>query len=169
MQIKDLLKILYGSLAGSLLYIPLMFLPLAGPLYAGIFAGKKAGTMPIAGFFIGVASAILGYLAWIYAIFPFFNIRTDGLLSGIFWMLFLAWNIFCALLAGIGGMLGSILAYSEKMFSGHNSNSRRNKPMETEELREPETRAPTFIICPGCGTSNQEDSTNCKNCGKDIR
>jgi hypothetical protein len=169
MQIKDCLRIVYGLLAGSLLYIPLVLLPLAGPLYAGIFAGKKAGTMPVAGFFVGAASAAIGYLFWVYAIFPFFNIRTEDLISGIFWMLFLGWNIFCAILAGIGGMMGSILSYSKKMRSEYNGKDRKKGPMETEESRAPETTAPTFIICAGCGTSNQEDSTHCKNCGKDIR
>jgi hypothetical protein len=168
MQIKDLLRIGYGMLAGSLLYIPLILIPLAGPLYAGIFAGKKARTMPLTGFFVGIASAAIGYLFWAYAIFPFFNIRAVDLFSGIFWVLFLAWNIFCALLAGIGGVLGSILAYSEKMLSSNNINRRKNVSTDADEIKDPETKPPTFVICPGCGTSNQEDSTNCKNCGKDI-
>jgi hypothetical protein len=167
MPIKDFLRILYGCLAGAVLYVPLVFLPLAGPLYAGIFAGKKARTMPIAGFFVGVASALFGYLAWISVIFPFFNIRTGDFLSDIFWILFLGWNIFCALLAGIGGMLGSILSYSEKMLSGR-TNRRQNEPGVSHEINEPEPQAPTFVICPSCGTSNREDSTHCVNCGKDI-
>jgi hypothetical protein len=169
MQIRDLLRILYGSLVGSLLYILLVFLPLAGPLYAGIFAGRKARTMPITGFFVGVSSAVLGYLAWVYVIFPFFNIRTEDFIAGIFWILFLAWNIFCALLAGIGGILGSILAYSENMLSSSHNNRRKKDFVESPGKNAPEPHVPTFVICPSCGTSNQEDSTHCKNCGKDIR
>ena len=169
MQIKNLFRALYGILAGSLLYIPLVLLPLAGPLYAGIFAGKKARTMPIAGFFAGIASAILGYLFWINVIFPFFSLKPGDLVSGIFWVLFLAWNVFCALLAGIGGMLGSILSYSENRLSMFSGKTMKNEPIEPEDSPTTETNAPTFIICPDCGTSNQEDSANCKNCGKDIR
>jgi hypothetical protein len=168
MQIKDYVRIIYGTFAGSLLYIPLVLLPLAGPLYAGIFAGKKAKTMPVAGFFVGAASAAIGYLFWVYAIFPFFNIRPEDLVSGIFWMLFLGWNIFCAILAGIGGVIGSILSYSEKMLSGRNINGRKIDPRVIPEVNGTEPNAPTFVICPGCGTSNPEDSTHCKNCGKDI-
>jgi hypothetical protein len=167
MQIKDLLRAVYGIIAGTLLYIPLMLVPFAGPLYAGIFAGKKARTMPLTGFLVGIASAALGYLFWTHEVFPLFNIRTADYVSGIFRVLFLGWNIFCALLAGIGGMMGSILAYSEKMLSGYNGARRENK--QTEDIRPPETSPPTFIICPSCGTSNQEDSTHCKNCGRDIR
>jgi len=168
MKIKDILRVLYGLLTGSLLYIPLVLLPLAGPLYVGIFAGKKARTMPITGFFVGVGAVAMGYLFWVYAIFPLFGIKTDDALSGIILLLFLAWNIFCALLAGIGGILGSILSYSEKMLSGQNLQGMKNKPDGTDDISTPETTPPTFIICPSCGTSNQEDSKHCKNCGKDI-
>ena len=169
MQIKDFFRVAYGTLAGSLLYIPLVLLPLAGPLYAGIYAGKKARTLPVAGFLVGLSSAAIGYLFWVYVIFPFFNIRPDNLFSDIFWAVFLAWNIFCALLAGIGGMMGSILAYSEKKLKEYNGNVRKKDPMDTDDARAPETSAPTFVICPSCGTSNREDSTYCKSCGKDIR
>jgi Na+/proline symporter len=167
MEIKSIIRMAYGILAGSLLYVPLVVIPFAGPLYSGIFTGRKAGTMPIAGFFAGFLSGVIGYLLWALVIFPFFNVRPQGLLQGIFWLVFLAWNILSFFLAGIGGVMGSILSYSEGMRPGYPNG--KNRQEDSYERAAPETSAPTFVICPSCGTSNPEDSTHCRNCGKDIR
>ena len=164
---------LYGLIIGSLLYVPFVIVPLIGPLVAGISAGRIAKTSPQRGFLIGIASAAIGFLIWIFVVFPFFNVRPDSLLSGIFWLLFALWNVFTALIAGIGGILGSMLSLSERMLSSYKGTG-RNIPREqtgtgAAETNASETNAPVFVICPACGTSNPENGASCVNCGKEMK
>ncbi len=168
MQIKEAIRMLYGLALGSLVYVPLVLVPIIGPLFAGISAGKIAKMRPQQGFLLGVASAAIGFLLWVFLVFPFFNLRPDTILSEIFWMLFILWNLFCILLAGIGGLLGSMLSLSDRMFFSHKGTNDKIS-RETVEENANGSNAPVYVICPACATSNAEDAVRCINCGKEIR
>ena len=167
MDARGALRIGYGIMAGTLIYMPLVLLPIAGPLYAGVYAGRKARTSPLGGLTVGVSCALLGYLFWISVVFPCLNLRPDGLLSGIFWLAFLGWNVFCGLLSGVGGMMGAMLSYSEKGYNACRTGRARTTDQD-EKIPPAAPRAPTFIVCPACGTGNQEDAARCKSCGQEI-
>lgn len=168
MRTTDSLRALGAMIYGTLLYVPLTLLPLAGPFYAGMQAGKKAKTGPVMGFFAGIISAVAGYLFWVTVLFPFLGIRPDNILSDIFWIAFLGWNVLCAFISGIGGMMGSMLSFTESNFKAYGKNADRPGPEEADLTEEHNNSAPTFIICPSCGTSNEEKAKQCKSCGKEI-
>lgn len=167
MPMKELFRTVFAIIYGSTLYVPLVLLPLAGPLYVGIHTGRRAGASPVGGFFIGASCAAIGFLFWVAVIFPFFNIRPDGILSGIFIAAFFAWNILCAFVAGAGGMMGSMLSYTKRIYSEYAGTAK--KPAPTAERSGDRGKCvPTYIICPSCGTSNEETIAKCKSCGRDI-
>jgi hypothetical protein len=168
MQVKEAARMLYGLALGSLIYVPLALVPVIGPLAAGLSAGKAAKVRPPQGFLLGVGSAAVGFLLWVFLVFPFFNVRPDNLPLGIFWLLFALWNLFGAMVAGIGGVLGSMLSLSERVFSSRNGTNRGRAGKTGEEIPN-ESDAPVYVICPACATSNTEDAVHCINCGKEIR
>lgn len=168
MQVKEAARVLYGLALGSLIYVPLALVPVIGPLAAGLSAGKAAKVRPPQGFLLGVGCAVSGFLLWVFVVFPFFNVRPDNLLSGIFWLLFALWNLFGALVAGVGGVLGSLASLSERVFSSR-SVTNGGRSGKTEEAIPNESSAPVYVICPACATSNTEDAIYCINCGRKIR
>jgi len=158
---------IYATIYGSLLSIPLILIPIIGPLYAGIQTGKAAKVFPIAGFTTGFLSYTIGGAIWVFALFPLIGIRPEGILTGIFLFLFTGWNILCAFIAGIGGMMGSMMSYAEDAFTAGREWDEKSD-IYTEEDIDRGKNTTTYVVCPSCGTTNPEDSEYCTGCGKEI-
>lgn len=161
MSIKEILRILFAVLTGSLLYIVLILIPIIGPLITGLIAGWIAKSKPKTGFFIGVISGIIGFLFLIFIAFPTWNLN----LNFFVWWIFLIWNLIAFLFTGVGAILGSMMSTTADFFSKFDRSERRKK--EDIYVHEPET--PIFVVCPNCGMSNPEDKGYCSSCGTPLR
>lgn len=154
---KEIPRLLFAVLAGSLLYIILVWIPLIGPLIVGLTVGWIARCNVRKGFFIGVLSGFTGFLYLIYVAFPDMNF--------LLWWGFLVWNLFASLFTGVGAVLGSMMSTTTEFFSKFDRFERRKR----KDIYVHEPKVPIFIVCPNCGTSNTEDECYCSSCGNPIR
>ncbi len=158
MNLKSLGRNVLGFLAGSLIYFILVLLPFAGPLLSGIAAGRIAKKGPGAGFFLGAFSGIAGACLWAYLLFIVLDLRLDSFFSWLFLFIFVLWNAASIIFAGIGGVLGSIAAGTERLFSGPSPGA----------VYESGESVMTLVVCPDCGTANPEENIMCSSCGAKI-
>ncbi|MEA3254281.1 MAG: zinc ribbon domain-containing protein [Candidatus Altiarchaeota archaeon] len=155
MSLKEIPRLLFAVLAGSLLYVILVWIPLIGPLIVGLTAGWIARCNVRKGFFIGVLSGFTGFLYLVHIAFPDMNF--------FLWWIFLVWNLFAFLFTGVGAVLGSMMSKTNEFFTYYkNSFAGGNKPYE------PQAEVYTLIICPNCGLSNPEESVYCSSCGNPL-
>lgn len=162
MSIKETLRILFAVLVGSLIYIPLVLIPLLGPLITGLVAGWISKTSTKRAFFIGVISGTLGFLFLVFIVVPNWNLRLNLFL----WWIFFIWNLIAILFTGVGASFGSMISSTAEFFSDFRRFriKDRGKGEERKRFYESEAEIHTFIICPNCGISNPEESEYCSNC-----
>ncbi|MBM3309516.1 MAG: zinc ribbon domain-containing protein [Candidatus Altiarchaeales archaeon] len=169
--------------AGGLLYVGLNWIPIIGPLAVGFLVGYTAKDDPRNGFRLGVYSATFGafLLAVILGNSGLFNTTEAGtLLSMLVAWILVMWNLAGIMLAGLGGILGSLVGQARTMLgmipSGLNMipfgiSFGMPKPRRVLKLQAPpggEEKRIKFRICENCGSSNQEDSKTCENCRKKL-
>lgn len=178
---------------GGVLYLGLNWIPIIGPLAVGFIVGYIIKEKPSTGFKAGVYSAALGVitLAVVFSRTGLFNPAETGMLTALLttWILVI-WNVVGILIAGLGGLLGSLAGQAKRMFEGITSGITTlpfgisfgvPKPRKVIKLRPPpmdeysktktmeEEKRIKFIICPHCGLSNPDSSKNCENCGKKLK
>jgi len=177
---------------GGILYLSLNWIPVLGPLAVGFIVGYAIKQNPGRGFRAGVYSAALGVLmlALLLAETGLINPAETGTLWLLLtsWILFI-WNLAGILLAGLGGMLGSLARQTKRMMDALGTGMAampfnisfgapapkrvlrlRAPPMEATEKPEEaagEERV-VFVICPHCGSSNLESNKKCGNCGRKL-
>ena len=192
---NDLKQTAYAAavlLAGGLLYLTLNWIPILGPLAAGFAVGYALrGSMPGTGFKAGVYAASLGVIGVAFlldSIGLFDSSQTSPLVLFVAMWVLLVWNIAGILLAGIGGMLGSLTGQAKRIVdilqSGAgfplNISLGMPKPKRVVNLRPPpayqkekpqqeDEKRMRFSICPQCGASNPDTSAICGSCGRTLR
>ncbi len=153
------LRIITGTLVGSLIYVILNWIPLLGPLSAGLAGSRIAKGR---GFLVGVLSGIFGFAVLLFFVFPRWGISGNFFLM---WIL-LFWNLIGIILAGLGGLMG----YTTKRWSGFSYQfgsggvSGRREKERRDSIDEPGTPE-MLVICPACGSSNPDGSVRCNFCG----
>ncbi|MBN2014861.1 MAG: zinc ribbon domain-containing protein [Candidatus Altiarchaeota archaeon] len=139
---------------GAAIYPLSFWILFLGPMMSGFVAGWIAKTKPKEGFILGVVSAFLGFLILVHAL-DVFNIGIITLSDVLFFWIFMLWNLFGFLLAGVGGVLGSLLSKPVEALK------ETKKPLK--DFKEP--AAEVYLVCPSCGHSNSEEDEYCKSCG----
>jgi len=162
MSIRAVLRILAGTVAGAILYIPLVLVPVAGPLASGFAAGWVARTTPMKAFWTGFAAGALGFLAWVFYILPGWDLKPD-LISGVFLWVFLAWNMLSVMASAVGSIFGSMISSARKLLSDFGERTREERRVERD------ADVPVYVICPECGASNPDESALCEACGANIQ
>lgn len=144
---------------GTVLYPVLGWIIVLGPIMSGFAVGWIARCKPKEGFILGSVSAFLGFLLLMHAL----NVLDIDLITLsdvlVFWA-FMLWNLFGFLLAGVGGVLGSIL--SKPMESVHEAGTQKKTVMVEESPAE------VYVVCPACGHGNSEEDEYCKSCGTKL-
>ncbi|MDD5111671.1 MAG: DUF5518 domain-containing protein [Candidatus Altiarchaeota archaeon] len=177
---------------GGLLYLSLNWIPVIGPLAAGFFVGySQQGSTPKAVFRAGAYAGLLGVVGVAMLLDTIGLLDTSQTSTAIvfltLWVL-LVWNIVGVLLAGIGGMLGSLTGQAKRLVdilqSGAgfplNISLGMPRPRRVVNLRPPpaysnerpgheDEKKLKFSICPQCGASNPDTSALCGSCGMTLR
>ncbi|OYT53426.1 MAG: hypothetical protein B6U72_05590 [Candidatus Altiarchaeales archaeon ex4484_2] len=148
-------KNLFTVLKVSILYALFSILFIIGPLAVGFYLGNRVEN-PRKGFLFALTAAVAGFSIQHYLIL-------QGLygkfIIAIFIILWHFMSIICLLVGVSAGYM-----YSD--FGRKVKGVRYRK----EEVKEPgdEAAPETYIVCPVCGESNEEDRRRCKSCGSEI-
>jgi ABC-type transport system involved in multi-copper enzyme maturation permease subunit len=157
-------RFVLGLVVGAALYIPLTLAPIIGPLFAGYTSGRIAKTGVTTGILLGFLSSCMGFLAWIYFIYPRINSVLDSTLSWVFLWVFVIWNITSIVFMIAGAVISGIQNMADKIKIAPHSRSEEDEQMSTEF-----NVTNTFIVCPNCGCANLEDKEKCDFCGTQIK
>lgn len=188
-ELKKTVLTAAAIISGGVLYMLLNWIPIVGPLAAGFAVGYTLKENPLNSFRAGAYSAAIGWLTLIVLLgrAGFFNPSEIGNLTLllVIWIL-VVWNFFGILLAGVGGVIGSLAGHAKRMvdaltpamaafpFSvsfGVPKPQRvirlRPPPMEGQEKQNnvEEEKRIRFSICPNCGSSNPSSNRKCDSCG----
>ncbi|MFH1125787.1 MAG: zinc ribbon domain-containing protein [Candidatus Altiarchaeota archaeon] len=179
-------------LFGGILYTGLNWIPVLGPLAVGFIVGYRIKGSPSEGFRTGIYSASIGtiLIALLLSEIGLFSTPETATIAVILitWILFI-WNLVGILLAGLGGIAGSLAAQAKKMFGAIapgiatiplNISLGIPKPRSVLRLRPPHTSQQEkhtsdaenrirFAICPHCGSSNPEQNPSCETCGGKLK
>jgi len=145
--------------AGSLLYVGINWIPIAGPLIVGLAVGYTRRKGPKDGFKTGVYAGVLGFvittilLVWTRA----FGLTTASRLASLFfiWVFFL-WNIVGVFFSGIGGALSSMFFHAHD-YLGDRFESPSKSSLKGDNVT-------SIIICGGCGQGISENAVECPYC-----
>ena len=190
---RRILTIAFGILFGGILYVALNWIPIIGPIAVGFMVGHMIKQNPGIGFKAGIYSACLGViiLAILFANTGLFNFSGAGIILVLLaiWILFI-WNLVGILLAGLGGIVGSITGQTQRIFEGilpglaglpfgvsfNMPKAKRVLRLEAPPLDKQEDIKPAneekkmkFVICPNCGSSNPESNNVCENCKQNLK
>ncbi len=158
---RKLFYSLSSVIVGGILYIGLNWIPIAGPLIVGFIAGWIRRGNSKEGFNAGIYSGLLGFIALTALLYKWGALNARGIetfvVMLIAWIIFL-WNLVGILLAGLGGLVGSMFHATKNFFLG----GRRE---DVKPAGGYFNRGVTFKICPDCGSGNTEDAIKCGNCG----
>jgi hypothetical protein len=154
-----MLRRLLGIVIGGVSYILLSWAIIFGPIVSGFFSGIAAGGGARRGFYIGLLSAALGFVALVAAM-DAVGISVNNAVDALLIWVFVLANIFGCLLSALGGALGGMVAGAPAAAG----NQRKQRPENIFH----ETAASVYVICPACGHSNGERDEYCRNCGKRI-
>ncbi len=141
-------RLILAVTIGASLYVLLFWIPLIGPVIAGLYTGKIAHSGMRKGLIAGFFSGISGFVFLSLYVFPRWGVFNNFLLT---WIILL-WNSFGIILTTIGGAFGSILLTR----SGG------------EKERRHEESSHTLIVCPNCGFANPEGQKYCNSCGTHL-
>jgi len=150
-------KNIYTILKASIMYALFSILLIFGPLAVGFYLGGRIKN-PRDGFLLAITTAVAGFAIQHYLILQ--DLYRD-FISTIFIILWHSISIICLLFGVFAGYI-----YSD--FKRKTGEVRCRK--DEQEVNEPESYdAPdTYIVCPVCGESNEEDRGLCKSCGSEI-
>jgi Na+/proline symporter len=166
-MIKELvgfIRFVLGVIVGAILYLPLTLVPILGPLFAGYASGRIAKTGVTTGIILGFLTSCLGFIAWIYFIYPRINSVLDSTLSWVFLWVFVIWNITSIVFMLGGAVIAGIQNTAEKISAVPRRGFEEDAQMSTEF-----NVTNTFIVCPNCGSANPDDKEKCSFCGNQIR
>jgi|GEM_PF-4957972 len=144
-------------LKASILYALLSFLLIIGPLAVGVYLGNRIKS-PREGFLFAITAAVAGFGIQHCLIL-------QDLYSGlVISVLIILWHIMSTICLLVGVFAGFIYSDFGRKVGGV---KRKTDGYEVEKPRDND--APdTYIVCPVCGESNEEDRKICKSCGSEI-
>jgi hypothetical protein len=160
---------------GGVLYLGLNWIPIIGPLVAGLSAGKIAGGRTNEGFKIGIYSGILGTILVIILLNRVGIFNTQGINSIVVFLvawILLLWNLTGILFAGIGGALGNLVQKTSNIIEQLDMLRRpvRPHPIRLEPPKEYKREySHEYVICPKCGVGNPAGADTCSECKNQLK
>jgi len=158
---SDFVRKASSIISGAATYVCISWIPLLGPIFSGVIAGKVRKGGGREGFSAGAFGGLIGFAAT-SLLLNYWGIWSSvlsgsaaGLLLG--WI-YLVYNIAGVALAGVGGVLGSMLASFEVAAEPQACAA---AAIEPESLKD----AVVYRICPECGIGFKESDGECASCG----
>ncbi len=144
-------------LIGAGLYTVLCFIPIFGPLIAGFHVGKRMEYVKGSSL-VALISAFLGFLFLSFLVFPGVYGNT---LHGIAYMF---WQTISTITMMLGAALSSMLQGIWNMSDLFNYQRVNAAVKPDERIR----KTPSYVVCPACGESNENNVAKCKACNAVI-
>jgi len=157
-----IIRRLFASLFGGLLYVALNWIPIIGPFAVGVLTGYLVGGGFRQGFKYGAYAAAIGSAITAYLLLKY-GLGSEPvntmLLLFLGWVLVI-WNTAGVVVAGLGGGFGAIGKDIKSVI-----------PQDLIKMFRPSAPKPStdYIICPMCGQGNVSEAKTCIGCGKPLR
>jgi hypothetical protein len=156
-------KSILAVAVGALLYAILNWIPIVGPVAAGLFVGVRVGGGFKRGFNRGIHAGALGCLIIVVILsgYDVFNAAGgSGLLTFFILWVLLAWNVLGVFLAGVGAGFGAV---------GKDIHSLIPRDIRDTLFPREDKNGVDYLICPVCGSGNVKSASTCVSCGANIR